>query len=339
MKIKVATRVIGGFSFVTLLLVILGGASLVTNNNLKDSTAIMQELSMPALEATGHLSETLSEQQRLILKAFHSKNSSTVPGLERTFDQLSSGFNNQFTLLSGLLNNRDNFQGQLSGLSSSYQVLESNSKAMLKARFDSLSQQEELLKLREKLENSADDASSNLFDLIDLESSQNQTEREIAAAAGAIDTTMTGIITTVYDLVAAEERSKYELISKELDYMLGEVKTKMEYISRHGEGIIDADLVSTLNDDSTKVLKMLEGKDTLVTLKSRQIDSTQLTSEKLTLVEKNALTVTEQMKRLAKDIETVTNDISNQALNDINSASLRTLILVVIAIEIGRAHV
>ncbi|QYK04464.1 methyl-accepting chemotaxis protein [Shewanella zhangzhouensis] len=335
MKIKVATRVIGGFSFVTLLLVILGGASLVTNNNLKDSTAIMQDLSMPALEATGHLSETLSEQQRLILKAFHSKNASAVPGLEKSFDQLSSGFNNQFSMLSGLLNNRDNFQGQLSGLKSSYQMLESNSKAMLKARFDSLSQQEELLKLREKLENSADDSSSNLFDLIDLESSQNQTEREIAAAAGAIDTTMTGIITTVYDLVAAEERSKYELIAKELDYMLGEVKTKMEYISRHGEGIIDADLVGTLNEDSTKVLKMLEGKDTLVTLKSRQIDSTQLASEKLTLVEKNAATVTEQMKRLAKDIETVTNDISNQALNDINNASLRTLILVVIAIVVA----
>ncbi|WP_338589835.1 methyl-accepting chemotaxis protein [Shewanella khirikhana] len=335
MKVKVATRVIGGFGFVTLLLVVLGGASLVTNNSLKESTAIMQNLSMPALEATSHLSETLSEQQRLILKAFHSKSSTAVPPLEKSFVQLGNDFQSKFSTLSSLLQDRDNFAGQLSALNGSYQALDNNSDAMLKARFESLSQQEALLKLREKLENSADDASSNLFDLIDLESSQNATEREIAAAASAIDTTMTGIITTVYDLVATEEQSKYELIAKELDYMLGEVKTKMEYVARHGEGVIDEELVDTLKQDTSKVLKMLEGPDTLVTLKAKQLASARLASEKLTNVEKNAQTVTEQMKRLAKDIESVTNDISNQALSDINRASLQTLILVVIAIVVA----
>ncbi|MCH4294791.1 methyl-accepting chemotaxis protein [Shewanella sp. 3B26] len=335
MKVKVATRVIGGFGFVTLLLVILGGASLVTNNSLKESTAIMQNLSMPALEATSHLSETLSEQQRLILKAFHSKASSAVPPLEKSFVQLGNEFQSKFSTLSSLLQDRDNFAGQLSALNGSYQALDNNSDAMLKARFESLSQQEALLKLREKLENSADDASSNLFDLIDLESSENATEREIAAAASAIDTTMTGIITTVYDLVGTEEQSKYELIAKELDYMLGEVKTKMEYVARHGEGVIDEELVDTLKQDTSKVLKMLEGPDTLVTLKAKQLASARLASEKLTNVEKNAQTVTEQMKRLAKDIESVTNDISNQALSDINRASLQTLVLVVIAIVVA----
>ena len=66
MKVNVATRVIGGFSIVTLLLVLLGFTSYLTNISLKDSSAMMQELSLPALKSTNHLTESLSEQQRQV---------------------------------------------------------------------------------------------------------------------------------------------------------------------------------------------------------------------------------------------------------------------------------
>ncbi|MGL4711301.1 MAG: CHASE3 domain-containing protein, partial [Shewanella sp.] len=52
MKFNVATRVIGGFGIITLLLVLLGFTSYLTNNSLKASSAMMQELSLPALKST-----------------------------------------------------------------------------------------------------------------------------------------------------------------------------------------------------------------------------------------------------------------------------------------------
>ncbi|MBT1443634.1 MCP four helix bundle domain-containing protein [Shewanella sp. JM162201] len=337
MRMKVATRVIGGFGFITLLLILLGLASLWTNSQLKQSTAVVQELSMPALEATSHLTETLSEQQRLLLKAFHSKSAASVPPIEQSFVKLGQEFQNKYASLSSLLANQSEFSSELNTLRSSFQTLDSNSKAMLKARFAALSEQEALLKMREKLENSADDASSNLLDIVDLESSENQTERELAAAAGAIDTTMTNLITTVYDLVATEEKSKYELISKELDYMVGEVKTKTEYLERHGQGVIDAEVISAFKDDSAKVLKLLEGSDTLVALKAVQLGSDQLANDKLDAVEKNAVTVTAQMRQLTKNIENFTTKIGDDALGSISRASTQTMLLVGFAIVIAIA--
>ncbi|QSX37901.1 methyl-accepting chemotaxis protein [Shewanella sedimentimangrovi] len=336
MKINVATRVIGGFSAVTLLLVILGIASLVTNSSLKDSTVLVQELSMPALEATGNLSETLSEQQRLILIAYHSTLSSTIPEQEKQFNAHSKNFKDGFTTLSGLLENNQNYLSQLNQLNSSYLKFATDSKAMIDAREQALTQQEQLIKQRSTLENSADDASSGLLDLIDLESSSNQTEKEIAAAASAIDTSMSNIITTVYDLVATEEKSKYDIIVKELDYIVGEAKTKIEYVNRHGEGLLDEELMQGINKDTSKVFSMLEGKqNTMLSLKASQLANAEAALTKLNAVEKDAKEVSAKMRELSKNIDGVTKEISSKAINDVDSASMQTSLLVVIAIIVA----
>ncbi|QSX30687.1 methyl-accepting chemotaxis protein [Shewanella cyperi] len=336
MKINVATRVIGGFSVVTLLLVILGIASLVTNSSLKDSTVLVQELSMPALEATGNLSETLSEQQRLILIAYHSAHSSAIPEQEKQFNTHSKNFKEGFTTLSGLLENNQNYLSQLNLLNSSYLKFANDSKAMIDAREQALTQQEELIKQRSTLENSADDASSGLLDLIDLESSSNQTEKEIAAAASAIDTSMSNIITTVYDLVSTEEKSKYDIIVKELDYIVGEAKTKIEYVNRHGEGLLDQELMQGINKDTSKVFSMLDGKqNTMLSLKASQLNNAEAALTKLNAVEKDAKEVSAKMRELSKSIDGVTKEISNKAISDVDSASMQTTLLVIIAIIVA----
>ncbi|MBO2598317.1 hypothetical protein [Shewanella algae] len=48
MKLNVATRVIAGFAVVTLLLILLGAVSWFTNNELKNTTEVLQQLSIPA---------------------------------------------------------------------------------------------------------------------------------------------------------------------------------------------------------------------------------------------------------------------------------------------------
>lgn len=63
MKLNVATRVIGGFSVVTLLLIVLGVASLVTNDNIKSSTLVLQDLSLPALKSSNGLTQNLALQE------------------------------------------------------------------------------------------------------------------------------------------------------------------------------------------------------------------------------------------------------------------------------------
>lgn len=332
MKVNVATRVIGGFSVVTLLLVLLGFTSYLTNISLKDSSAMMQELSLPALKATNHLTETLSEQQRQVLIAYHAPKSSNIPDIRKVFNDHGTQFKNEISNLTQLVQGQANLSALISQLDGSFSTFERDSLAMLTEREAALSTQEQLIGLKKKLENAADDASSVLLDIIDLENSQNPDAQSIAASASAIDTSMGNIITTIADLVTNEEMSKHELISKELDYILSETKNKLEYVNRHAQDIVDADTLKSVNEDTKKVLALLEGPDSMVLLKATQLNHAKNAMNQLATIEKDVKVIDRNMEDVSNNIESVAANMSQETIAKIDAASIRTIIVVLIAI-------
>ncbi|PWF61598.1 methyl-accepting chemotaxis protein [Shewanella sp. BC20] len=332
MKVNVATRVIGGFSVVTLLLVLLGFTSYLTNISLKDSSAMMQELSLPALKATTHLTESLSEQQRQVLIAFHAPKSSNIPDIRKVFSDHGSQFKNEISNLTRLVQGQANLSSLISQLDGSFSTFERDSLAMLNEREATLSKQEQLIGLKKKLENAADDASSGLLDIIDLENSQNPDAQSLAASASAIDTSMGNIITTITDLVTNDEMSKHELISKELDYILSESQNKLEYVNRHAQDIVDADTLKSVNEDIKKVLGLLEGSDSMVQLKASQLTHAQAAANQLAIIEKDVKVIDRNMEDVSNNIESAAAEMSQATIAKIDSASIRTIIVVLIAI-------
>ncbi|MDX1279765.1 methyl-accepting chemotaxis protein [Shewanella colwelliana] len=336
MKLNVATRVIGGFGVVTLLLIILGVASLVTNDNIKSSTLVLQELSLPALKVSNHLTQNIALQEKQLLVAYHSKLSSELPKIQNQFGDHANGFLTQLDKLSGIIQGHQQGLGkQISSLRTHYQAFNDNSLKMMKAREQSLITQEALIDQLDELEMAADDTASLLLDLIDLETSEDPTEREIAATASNIDNSFSTIITSSYDLVNAKDKSKAETITKELDYILSEAKNKLEYVSRHWEGVIDQDMLDSVNDEAAKVFNMLYGPNAIQARKAKQITLNVTATNLLNQVEDNVTDVNQGMDNLTKEIETISQAISTKAINDIDSASFKTLALVVIAIFVS----
>jgi methyl-accepting chemotaxis protein len=336
MKLNVATRVIGGFSVVTLLLIVLGIASLLTNENIKSSTLVLQELSIPALESSNHLTQNLALQEKQLLVAFHSTHSQQMPKVEQAFSEYSQQFQSEITELQSLINgHKQGLNGHISTLKSNYQVFKDTSLKMMTARQQSLQTQENLLKQLEELEITIDDTASLLIDLIDYETSEDPTEREIAATAANIDTSLSSLITSSYDLVKTKEKSKYDTITKELEYILSDVTNKLEYVSRHWEGVIDKGTLSDINEEASKALNMLNGANSIQARKGQQLNFNTSAGTLLDQVEVNVKSVNKSMDSLNKQIEVVSQKISNTAISDIDNASYKTLALVLIAILVS----
>ncbi|MBO2659717.1 methyl-accepting chemotaxis protein [Shewanella algae] len=337
MKLNVATRVIAGFAVVTLLLILLGAVSWFTNNELKNTTEVLQQLSIPALKSTGELGETLSEQQRLVLVGYHVTKANKLPPIQQQFASQKQNFKAQFASLSKLVQHEPGLKEILPQVERNYQAFINTSERMMADHLSALEQQESLNKQRDQLETTADDAASLLLDLMDLEQSQDTTEREIAASAAALDSNVTNVISTVYDLVATEERSKYEIIVKELSYIINEAEAKLEYISRHGAGVIDADVLNEMNSELGKLSQHLKGKNSIQTQKATQLELKASTQVALNQVETDKKNVNQAMGALSGAIETLTNEINAKTLASIDSASMQTLLVVLVAIVVAIA--
>lgn len=337
MKLNVATRVIAGFAVVTLLLILLGAVSWFTNNELKNTTEVLQQLSIPALKSTGELGETLSEQQRLVLVGYHVTKANKLPPIQQQFASQKQNFRAQFASLSKLVQHEPGLKEILPQVERNYQAFINTSERMMADHLSALEQQESLNKQRDQLETTADDAASLLLDLMDLEQSQDTTEREIAASAAALDSNVTNVISTVYDLVATEERSKYEIIVKELSYIINEAEAKLEYISRHGAGVIDADVLNEMNSELGKLSQHLKGKNSIQAQKATQLELKASTQVALNQVETDKKNVNQAMGALSGAIETLTNEINAKTLASIDSASMQTLLVVLVAIVVAIA--
>ncbi|MBO2553691.1 methyl-accepting chemotaxis protein [Shewanella algae] len=337
MKLNVATRVIAGFAVVTLLLILLGAVSWFTNNELKNTTEVLQQLSIPALKSTGELGETLSEQQRLVLVGYHVTKANKLPPIQQQFASQKQNFKAQFASLSKLVQQEPGLKEILPQVERNYQAFINTSERMMADHLSALEQQESLNKQRDQLETTADDAASLLLDLMDLEQSQDTTEREIAASAAALDSNVTNVISTVYDLVATEERSKYEIIVKELSYIINEAEAKLEYISRHGAGVIDADVLNEMNSELGKLSHHLKGKNSIQAQKATQLELKASTQVALNQVETDKKNVNQAMGALSGAIETLTNEINAKTLASIDSASMQTLLVVLVAIVVAIA--
>ncbi|MCT7940935.1 HAMP domain-containing methyl-accepting chemotaxis protein [Shewanella holmiensis] len=335
MKINVATRVIGGFSAVTLLLIILGGVTLLGNSSIKDGTQILQQVSLPALESTNLLSENLSSQQLESLQGYYSNHSSKIPAIEKNLANENKKFQTEFSKLTNLISGQAQLTQPLNQLKSAYLSYETIAEKMLNERTLALSKQETLLKMRSDLENAADDGSSILLDIIDLETSEDETERSLAASASVVDNTFINLITTVYDLVGATEQSKYDLIIKELDYMVSEAKGKLSHINMQGQDVIDNDILSDLSKETDKVFNLLSGSNSIIALKSQQLQHDDTSTRALDETQKKAKVANAKMTELANAIEGFTDGISTQAIEVIDSAAIKTMVVVLIAIFVA----
>ncbi|WP_372941819.1 methyl-accepting chemotaxis protein [Shewanella sp.] len=335
MKINVATRVIGGFGVVTLLIVFLGVVTLLSNNSIKDGATILKTISLPALETTSVLNENLNTQQIEALVAYYSTHSSNIPTIEKRLSDLNSRFENDLTNLSDLVSQQTQLTVPLKALTQSYNAYHISANNMLNERQDALSLQEKLNDMRSDLENAADDSSSILLDIIDLETSEDATERSLAASASLVDGTFINIITTIYDLVAATEQSKYDLIIKELDYMVSEATGKLDYIHRQGSGVVSDSTLEDLTAESAKVFALLEGNNSIINLKQQQLTHSFAATKQLAQTQSAAKDVNSKMTVLAKSIDSFARDISNEALSIIDSAFYKTLGVVLFAIVVA----
>ena len=335
MKLNVATRVIAGFTVVTLLLLVLGAASWFTNSQLKTSTQVLQELSLPALESSGLLSQTVSQQEKQIIRAYYSPNASEMPAVNAQFTANSKVFSAELKKLSALLNKQAEFSSIIQTLESNYTQFTNTSKDLMVTHENALLTSKKISAKYDDIEMGADDTSSLLLDLIDLEMSGDPVEQGIAATASNLELSFSSIVSTSFDLKASTDKAKFDVISKELDYIVSDAQSKVDYVIHNWEGIVDADQINEIEAEARKVFNMINGANSLIAFKRNEITLNNRAQTLLSDVEVTASNVNKQMKALTANIESVSNTISSDAITNIDTASVRTLLLMLIAIVVA----
>ncbi|RLV58436.1 methyl-accepting chemotaxis protein [Parashewanella curva] len=332
MKISVANRVVGGFTLVTVMLIVLGIMSHTTNQTSKESTLTMQQLSLPALKATNQLSGLLTEQQNFSLMAFHASSSSQLPKIQNNFDENHKDFNGNIANLVALMQKQAQFDGVLNKTQAEYKHYQQVSKTLLASKLRVLQLTETANSQAQGIETAVEDTGSVLLDLIDYQESDDKMLQGIASTASLLDPILNNLVSQVQELLSSVNEQQFSIVEKELNYAIKEIIEKKQFLAKQLDNNLLGDTLQETNDGLSQILSLLQGNGSIIKNKQSQLRTELKVNDSFSEMNSKASMLKTALEQLNNNIEAFSNDINAMAIESIDNASFRSLVVEIFAI-------
>lgn len=328
MKITVAMRVIGGFAIITLLLLVISLSSLFNINSIGSSVDNVNDKAMPALNEVAAIKVDTLELASLQLEAYYAESLSAIDSYRGEFDasreSLVSSLNDLQQLIKG--------EGQ--------SALINGTEASVTQYVDLIDQlfnyQREYLELRgttsEQLDEIAfniDDAAIMLLDTMDM--SNNEV---VSREASNIESSLSSLITLMYDLNKAGDLDSANVIKSEIDINIDSIRPRLEALDNESTGSAEQmvdDAVTTVRNAIDKLQGPGSYPNNVILRQQRRVDA----GRALEQAQQQSDTLMTQTDELQTSVRNIAEDSRNSAADSISTSSWINSIITVISIALA----
>ncbi len=257
MNLTIAMRVIGGFAITSTLLLFLGVNSVTVLNGISESTAQVNQVSVPALDASGKLQRKFVEMSKTTLVEYYAKSEGEGNASLQQFNSEAEEFKADFKQLRSIVQKDAELARALPQVEESYNQFEQEALQLFSSKKRTLELAEQVVNVYDETEVAADDASTTILDFVDM----NTLPAETAELASDIESGMVSVISAVTDLAAESNASTVNVIISELNYTQTSIienlsKLKSQLANSDAEGFDDVveqteAVIAILNDDNS----------------------------------------------------------------------------------------
>ncbi|MCP1339421.1 methyl-accepting chemotaxis protein [Idiomarina sp. M1R2S28] len=245
MKITVAMRVIGGFAIITLLLLIISLSSLFNINSIGSSVDKLNDEAVPALNQVSAIKVDILELGTVQLETFYDESLEQVEAHKKEFNESNK------LLFASLDKLKELIQGN--GQSDEISALEKDSRQYIDLIERLFNQHSEYLQLQNVTASQLDEIAFNIDDaaimLLDtMDASNNEV---ISREASNIESSLSSLITLMYDLNKANKLDSAQIIRSEIDINIDSIRPRLESLDNEATGGTEAmvdDAIGTVRD-------------------------------------------------------------------------------------------
>ncbi|MBY6187161.1 methyl-accepting chemotaxis protein [Marinobacter hydrocarbonoclasticus] len=338
MKITVAMRIVGGFALVTLLLLLLGGMSLLSIGTVSTHTESFKSFSLPAKDATGSLERLLNAQQLALVNAYYSQAEDQLTAQRATLNGLQQEWGSTRGSLQQLITNESSLNAPLNAVSAEHERYWQQVQRLLQARQTALVAQVALAERLSSLEEQVDDTSSMLLDVMDLEYSDNEQDRTLAGHASTLETSLIGLISIALELPKAEDSTLVETLDGELSYLLSNLEylqSNLVWTRPDGSNRIDADLAADIDQNLGEILNAFDDSSGVVAERLSGLVAQSDASAALAQARAGQNTLQTQIDELHSQVILISNAAGDAAQSALESSGTRTMVVMVLSILVA----
>ena len=329
MKLTVALRVIGGFSVISLLLVIIGFTSYNRLNTISNATTEVNTVSIPALENSATMKSEFVIMSKLSLQAFNASEISTITALKTQFIAEQQVYEAAANKLQKAVNEETILKAAAASAKTAYEEFVPASNRLFEQLETGLKLRDSIDSKLSDLEMHADDMASLILDFTDVRDVQKRFPRSYQAAT-SIETGINTLISNVVELNRTQSETTATTISNEIAFRLKDLNEQFATIKT--ETADKVNLVADLEEKVTAINELLQGTNGIPSIKAARLKSASEAATLLATLEQQTTNAIKLLEGLLAKASSAAETIQKDAAESVSRAV--TIIFIVMLVSV-----
>jgi methyl-accepting chemotaxis protein len=301
MKITVATRVVGGFTIITLLLVILGVAAVSFLSSIDSATEEVNTLALPTVSGSSQLKVSFLNMGRLTTEAYYEATLNGLQDKKTAFESSQSNFDSELRILTAVVSKEQDLRASLIETENIYRQYIENINTLLDSKKADLVFGNKVLDVLGNIEDNADDSSTLIVDFADLEKVQNnkQLSRAVDIANG-LESNLTTLLTVGAEYVKTQTLVRADTIGNEVKLVVNQIREKTNQIQNIAGDRDDSGTLSELYELIEGVTDSISSPNGLIQSQIKRLNSRKQADSAYTASEENIKSAIQKLDDLLK---------------------------------------
>lgn len=331
MNLTVAIKIIGGFTFIAILLVITSISSLLSLNTIHDSTNRVSGLAIPTLADSNELTIEITKMGNLVLQGYYQSDLAALESNKSAFQLRNDNYSKTLKSLKALLQNEQSLMANLRKVDSVYADLIADVDRVFDNRKISIEQTTLLSDRIDEIEELADDSVTLLLDLADHDLADTRLQRAVSMGE-TIETALNGIVSSAFEY-------RDSLNSQAIGIIESEINNGFETVERDFNDVINEMRLNGAEDEADELTEAIDSLRTMVTSsdgifgnKSAQLTAIANANDALVNVEKDIAQASEILAAQIKLANQTTATTNEMVEDSVSNGSTRTIIIMIVSI-------
>ena len=328
MRLTVASRIIMGFTIITLILLMNGTSSLLNLSDIETSTEDAAQVSLPSLQISNKLHTQLLNIEKNELLEYYSQD---LQGLNQQRQQLDKGltdFRQQLGQLKTLVANQSEYASLIGDVEASIGRITTSTTALFQSRKRGMELRNKTSEDLESLGDTADDAGSLLLDLADLEGDNLEA---IIGLANDLENLLTGMASTSGDLLKAMDSKRAETITKELEFIASDTRSKLEFLQQSANGLVEQEQLDEIATEVNKALNFTQGDGSIAVNHLQRLELQRQATQAKNQTEQHVQTAAGQLETLLERASNNAQRSQQQILANVADSTTQTFAIIAFA--------
>lgn len=331
MKLTVKLRVVGGFSVITLLLLIIGFTAYSQLSSISSSTAEVNNVSIPALENSALMKSEFVLMSKISLQAFNAPTNEQISSLREQFAIEQRAYSTAAAELSKAVQQQQRLREATQPVAAAFDAFIPLSNQLFDQLAQNLQLQSSIDSKMAELEGHADDMASLLLDFTDLSNVRSRFPRAYQAAT-QMETGINSLISVVVDLNRTSNDNTASTINNDIAFRLQDLETQLQVmLSEASQVAMPQELAEKLQD----VAQLLDASQGIPALKMQFLQGKTRASQLLQQADEQTSMAITRLDALLNQSTRVAAEIQEQSRSSVSNAVTAIFIVMLFSVLIA----